>query len=55
MKNSEDEAALFDGHLKQLFDNIARVHVGTVLEVSADERDEMCGRITSCSWLTMKK
>jgi hypothetical protein len=55
MRSSEDEAALFDGRLKQLFDTIACVHVGTVLEVSVDERDEMHARITSCSWLTMKK
>jgi hypothetical protein len=55
MRSSEDEAALFDGHLKQLFDTIACVHVGTVLEVSIDQRDEMYLRITSCSWLTMKK
>jgi hypothetical protein len=55
LRNIEDEAALFDGRLKQLFDTIACVHVGIVLEVSIDEKDEMYARITSCSWLTMKK
>jgi hypothetical protein len=55
MRDREDEATLFDSRLKQLFDTIACVHVGIVLEVAVDERVEMCARIISCSWLTMKK